>query len=953
MLPIRPSQWVGRRAELAVLRTALETLDRGQGAIVWVEGEPGIGKSSLVTEALAVAGKPALEVGWGGADQLSGRLPLRVMQDCLQVRSSSPDPRRARAAGLMRSRRNGPIPGGDASANGIEVLLTLVDELCAAAPTVLVLDDLQWADEASLALWHQLATSISQLRLLLISTCRPTPRTPEMRQVRAAAERHGGRIVPLGPLVEKDVAAMVTAMVGASPGHELRRLTAQAAGNPLYVRELVDALLREQAVQVSPVAEVTPGTDQLPASLTAVLNDRFSSVSAETAQLLRTASLLGGRFAVSDLSVVTRRPAVDLAANLREAVAASIVEDSGAEVAFRHPLIRQALYENMPAALRTALHAEAARELAATGADVLSVAQQLSAARRPGADWARSWLIEAAPVLTARAPRLAAELLRWQLDEMPVGDEGWDALITGLVRALLAVGAHQDAVSQASRALAVLTDPARQGEASWMLAHAQVSAGHGVHAAISTIRQALGLAGLPLVWKARLLALLSMLERGISSFAVADSIAHQALAVAEQAADPSATAQALTDLWLTNSVARDHARALDCIGRALAVMSDDRAHDDLRAAALDARTFTLQNLDEWPRAEQSLRQAREFALRAGRPDRVTWSSAAVLRYWLGQWDDALTELGSDATEAPGLIDSYLSFLRERWSALLIHGVAALIAVRREEPAMAGRHLREGLALPIESLTDRENRDFLVAAHAISLEQAGDAGQAVLRLAELLPRRQDEMTLVYQWLPDLVRLALATGDRPMAQAAASACQQEAAAGSRSARAAAASLRCHGLLESDPERLHEAVAHYRAVGPAAELPAALEDLAVTLAGRGHENDARAALQEAVALFEGMGARWDIHRAEGRLRTRGIRRRVQSRRGPRAVTGWESLTPTEVKVAALVGRGDSTTDIARDLFLSRRTVQTYISHILTKLDAASRVDIAREALRRGVSP
>jgi DNA-binding CsgD family transcriptional regulator len=944
-------RWVAREQELAVLGAAMLALDRGEGTVVWVEGEPGIGKSSLVAEALAAGAQPGWDLGWGGADQLT-RLPLRVMQDCLQVRSSSADPRRAHAADLLRSQQQA-LSGGDASANGIEVLLTLADDLCAAAPTVLVLDDLQWADEASLTVWHQLASSISQLRLLLIGTCRPVPRSPEVLAARTSVVRRGGQLVSLGPLAETDVAAMVTGIIGASPGDGLRRLTAQAAGNPLYVRELVDALVREQALQISPVAEVVLPSDQLPASLTAVLDDRLMSVSAGTAQLLRTAALLGGRFAVIDLAVVLRQPASALAASLQEAVAAGIVDGAGTELAFRHPLIRQALYESMPQALRTALHAEAARELAAAGADPLSVAQQLSAAGRPGSGWARDWLTGCVPALTTRAPQLAVELVRRELHETPGGTQAWEALITGLVRALMAVGDHQEAVSQAGRALTAMTDPARRGETSWMLAHAQVSAGHGNHPAIVTIRQALALAGLPRMWQARLLALLSMLERGVSSFEVADSIARDALAAAEEARDPSATAQASTSLWLTRSVARDHATALACIDRALAVMGDDRGHDDLRAAALDARTFTLQNLDEWPRAELSLRQAREFALRAGRPDRVTWSSAAVLRYWLGQWDDALAELGSDATDTPSLVDSMLSFLRERWSALLIHGVAALIAVRREQRTAAGQHLRDGLALLSQSLTDRENRDFLVAAHALSLEQSGDPRQGMLRLAELIPRREDEMTLVHQWLPDLVRLALTVGDRPMALAAAKACQQEAEAGGRPARAAAASLRCHGLLESDPERLHEAVAHYRTVGPAVELPAALEDLAVVLAERSDETAARAALNEAAGLYEGMGARWDIRRAEGRLRPHGIRRGVRSKRGPRVTTGWEALTPTELKIAALVARGDSTADIARSMFLSRRTVQTYISHILTKLDAQSRVDIAREALRHGDLP
>jgi DNA-binding CsgD family transcriptional regulator len=944
MWPIRPPQWVGREQELTVLRAAAEALGRGEGTVIWVEGEPGIGKSALVAEALAAAVQPEWDAGWGGADQLT-RLPLRVMQDCLQVRLDSPDPRRAHAAGLLRQG----FSDGDASGNGIEVLLALADELCAAAPTVLVVDDLQWADEASLAVFHQLAAAISQLRLLLVATCRPAVRRPEVRQVRAAAVRRGGQVLTLGPLPGTDVTALVAAMVGAPPGDGLRRLTAEAAGNPLYVRELVDSLLREQQVRVDPVAEVTRRPEQLPVSLAEMLEDRLTSVPDETAQLLRTAALLGGRFAVTDLAVVLRRRVSDLADGLQEAVAAGIVDGSGAELVFRHPLIRQALYQSMPEALRTALHAEAARELAATGADPLSVAQQLSSAALAGAGlagghWTRNWLLQAAPALVARAPRLAVELLRRELRETPAADEAADALSVSLIRALAAVGDSAEAAEQARRALAVMADPARRGEASWLLAVAQVSLGHRDVSRV--IRPALEEAGLPRLWQARLLALLALLERDTTGLAAADSLAARALAAAEEAGDPSATAQALHVLWLTRSVGRDHASALGFIDRALQVVGEDPGRADLRAVALDARTFTLQNLDQWPQAELTLRQAREFALRTGRPDRATWANAAVQGYWLGQWDDALAELGSDTTDVPGLM---YSFLRDRGSARLVYGVSALIAGRREQRALADQHLREGLALPIENLTDRENRDFLLAAHALSLEQRGETGPAMLRLAELIPRQDNEMTLVYQWLPDLVRLALAAGDRQLALAAARACQQEAAAGTRPA---AAALRCYGLLESDPDRLAQAAAHYRTVGPALELPAALEDLAVVLAERGRNEEAGAALNEAVGLYGGMQARWDVRRAGTRLRAFGVRR-VRARRAPAPVAGWAALTPTELKVATLVARGDSTPDIARSLFLSRRTVQTYISRILTKLDAQSRVDIVREAFRQGVSP
>jgi DNA-binding CsgD family transcriptional regulator len=949
----RPPHWVGRAQELGAVSAAVADLRGGVGSVVWIEGEPGIGKSSLVAEALA-ANDPGLDISWAMADQLTERLPLRVMLDCLQVRPGSPDPRRAHAADLLRKRQLSLLADASPSATGVEVLVTLVDELCAAASTVMVIDDLQWADEASLIVWHQLAASIGQLRLLLIGTCRPTPRRPEVEQVRRAVGRRGDALITLEPLPETDVADLVTAMVGAPPADSLRRLTAQAAGNPLYVCELVDALMREQAVQVRPAAQVALAGEQLPVSLVGVLTDRLSSVSPDTAQLLRAAALLGGGFAATDLAVVLGHPVSDLAAGLQEAVAAGILAGSGTQLVFRHPLIRQALYESMPLTLRTALHAEAARELAAAGADPLSVAQQLSAATGGGATgggagWSVEWLTQVAPALTARAPQLAVELLQRELDETPIGGDAWDSLMTGLLWALLAAGSYPEAVRQAGWALTLMTDTARRAETYWMLAHAQVSVGSGDNA-IVTIKQALAPADLPGKWQARMLALLSMLERGATGLGAADSIARQALTAAEEAGDPSATAQALHDLWLTQSIGRDHIAALNSIDRALRVIGDDPGHMELRAVALDARGFSLQSLDEWPRAELALRDAREFALRTGRPDRATWASAAVLRYWLGQWDDALAELGSEAADSPGLM---YSFLRERWSALLIHGVSALIAGRRDQRTTASQQLRQGLALPIENVTDLENRDFLVAAHALALEQSGETPQAMATLASILTRQDNEMTLTHQWLPDLVRLALATGDGQLAQDAARACQVEAAAETRPARAAAASLRCRGLLDTDPSPLRDAVAHYRAVGPAIELPTALEDLAVVLAERGSDEEAKAALNEAASLYEGLQARWDIRRAEGRLRPYGIRRGPRGRGTQRATSGWAALTPTEVKVAALVARGDSTSDIARSLYLSRRTVQTYISRILTKLDAKSRVEIVAEALRRGVSP
>ena len=757
MWPIdRPAKWVGRERELAVLRAAVQGLSRGQGSLFWVEGEPGIGKSSLVAEALAETSAQRWDIGWGVADEFTERLPLRVMLDCLEVRAGSPDRRRAQAAELLRGHRAGLFANGDGPAAGVEVLVALANELCAAAPVVMMIDDVQWADEASLLVWHELAASIDQLRLLLIGTCRLSARRPEVQRVRSAVARRGGQVLALEPLAETDVAALVRGMLGSPPGHVLRRLTAQAAGNPLYVRELVDALIREGALRATDAAEISVAAERVPASLAVVLMDRLGSVPGVTEQMLRMAALLGGRFAVTDLAVLLRRPASDLTAGLQEAVTAGILVSSGPELAFRHPLIQQALYESMPTAVRSALHAEAAQALAAASADALTVAQQLFSAGLPGGDWARKWLIQVARALTTRAPRLAAELLQREVSAMPAGQSAPGELMVSLLRALLAAGSYPDAIRLAVRALRTMTDPGQRAEAYWVLIRAQDGTGR-VGDAVVTARQALASAELPRTWQARLLAMLSMLERAATGdLDAADSSARLALAAGQEAGDAFATAHALTDLWLIHSVRRDHAAALGCVDQALSVLGEDASHADLRSFALDGRIFTLENLDRWPEAELTLRQAREVAQRSGSPDGATWAVAAVLRYWLGQWDDALAELGPDEQDAAGLT---YSFLRERWSALLVHGVAALIAGRRDQRSVASQQLRRGLALPV-ARPSRPGEPGLPGRRprAWRWSKSGDIRRRSGCWPAILPRPDGEMTLIHQWLPDLVRLA---------------------------------------------------------------------------------------------------------------------------------------------------------------------------------------------------
>ena len=950
MWPVdRPGVWVGRHEELSVLQAAVESVGRGEGSVVWVEGEPGIGKSALLAAGVEHARHAGWNVFWGTADQPSQRLPLRVVLDCLQVRQESADPRRVAIAEYLRHHRPSVFAINDVTYTAAEMLLGLVDELCAESPTVMVVDDLHWADEASLTVWHRLTLAVSQLPLLLIGACHPVPRRPEVQELRATVRRRCGTVIPVGPLGETEVDELVTRMVGAPPEGPIVPLLASAMGNPLYLRELIVALGSERILATGSAAtdisaDVLAG---IPPSFAAALSDRLSFMPTRTMEMLRAATLLCREFAVTDLAVLLHRPAIELTADLQDVLAAGIIDDVNSHLAFRHPLIRQALYDSMPMAVRAALHRDAARTLAAANTDPLVVVRQLLAAGRPGDAWARRWVVDAAPAVAARAPELAVELLQNELNEVRVHDRDWVVLTMALARILLELGRNAESVMRARQAVFVAVDPASRGEIHWLLARSLFSMGSHDQA-VEAVERALQQADIPGVWRARLLASLAMLQRArTGDLDAADSIARQALRAGEEAADTFATAYALVSLCLTHSVRRDHVTALDCIDRALGALEEGPDHADLRTFILDCRIFTMQNLDHWSEAEATLAQARELA-RGDDPGSATPSvTAAVLMYWLGHWDDAQAEL-SPLNE--DLSELTYSGLRERGPALLWHGVAALIAARRDDRHSAAHALTAGLALPILTAADRENSDFLIAANALVAEQDGDPARALSILSALLQRRAGEMTLVHQWMPDVVRLGLAVGDRPTALVALRTCQAEAAAESKQARAMAASSRCEGLFNRDPAALRQAVTHYRAVGPAVDLAGALEDLAVVLADRGEADESRAVLNEAVDRYGDLGAVWDMGRAERRLRALGVRRGVRSPRSRRAAFGWEALTPTELKIANHIAQGHSTPKIAEVMYLSRRTVQTHISHILTKLDARSRVEIAREAFRRG---
>jgi hypothetical protein len=257
---------VGRDQETGTLVGLVAEVARGRGSSVLIEGEPGIGKSTLVRTALADPAGTACQVYWGAGDELGQALPLLPLVEGLRVREPSSNPRRHMIVRLMQGEFTADR-GADISAALSEQLLALVAEQCATSPTVLVVDDLQWADPATVALWRRMARAAPTLPLLLIGMMRPVPQRDDLLALRNMPEV--STRLQLTGLADGDVDELIAALAGGRPDASLLRLAEGAAGNPLYLTELIAALGRGASLTVTSAARgsMRTGPDSLAAAM--------------------------------------------------------------------------------------------------------------------------------------------------------------------------------------------------------------------------------------------------------------------------------------------------------------------------------------------------------------------------------------------------------------------------------------------------------------------------------------------------------------------------------------------------------------------------------------------------------------------------------------------------------------------------------------------------------------
>jgi DNA-binding CsgD family transcriptional regulator len=910
---------VGRESELARLRELTRLVADGRGGLAWVRGEPGIGKSALV-DAVAVAAREAgCAVHRGVGDELTQAFPLRLMADAFGVSARAEDTAKTRIAKLLRGEDTG---AADPVLAAGERLLELVDRLCVNGPVVLITEDLHAADEPSLLLWNRLARAVDQIPLLLLGSSRPAPYRATVARLHDLT-RERGEAVELGPLSDDDANHVAARLLDTMPGPRLRRELARAGGNPLYVRELVDSLTRDGLVGDG---EFHGESGAVPESLAVAIGGRLRFPSAGTADVLRIAALLGKDFGVDELAIVTGRSVAELSTVVEEAIAAGAVRAVGTRLAFRHEVIRQVLVGQASAATVESLHSHLAKELAAAGRGVEVVARHLLAASRNSERWVAEWLAEVPEAMLYAAPQVAVELLG-----RAIRDDGprWAVLAGRAAQVLYWLG-RDDEAARLARDVTRRTDDVALAATMTILSIRSAGRAGRVEEALALAAEPVA-DGVPPHLRARLTAWSAIMFASFGQVDRAADTAREALDLATGSGDRLALGYALH----ASTLAADAPTAVDRIDRALSELGEDPESTDLRLLLTNNRLTYLALLGRWDDAEAALPPALVLAERAGTFRAASLlATAAEVGYMHGNWDDALVHLSGIDAE-----------FRGNRANLNPSALGALIALHRGDRTVADEWL-SAAGDSFAELTRLPSNWRLAAAWSLAAEVAGEPRDALARLAPLLEQSHVPGQRTRQELmPHLVRLALSVGDRDLADSVVALCQADADADPQADRIAAA--RCsQALRDGDAEGLLAAATRYGEHGWPLQQALALEEAAVLLAEADDPGRARTAFTAALNVYHLLGAAWDLRRVEARLRPFGIRRGPRSLRR-RAATGWEALTPAETRVASLVGRGMSNPDIANELFLSRRTVQTHVSNILAKLGLRSRVEIMRASV------
>ncbi len=948
---------VGREQEQQLAEQLLGEAVDGAPRVAFVTGEPGIGKTSLLQELAERAEERGCLALRGSAAEFERELPFGLVVDALDEYLGSLDPQAfsrlasedlSEVAGVfpaLRSLQPG-SPGPTTAAERFRAhhaVRDLIERLAGRQPLVLILEDLHWADGASVELVSHLLRRPPQAPVLVVASYRTgqADRGLETAIAAAAANSETVRLVELGPLTPSAAGELVDA-AGAA---ELEQLYRASGGNPFYMLQL--------ARSGSDGADgARRGTEVPPAVVAAILAE-LDGLAPDARRFAEAAAVAGDPFEL-DLAIAAagvEEPealdAIDMLVARDLARPAEVPRRFG----FRHPLVRSAVYESTAAGVRLAAHGRAAAALAERGAPASSRAHHVAQSARHGDTAAVAVLREAGEGAAQRAPASAAQWFEIALGLLPASAPASErvALLMALAGAKAATGAFEDARAALLESIELTPGDSEALRISLIGACAGVEQLLGHHREAHE-RLTTALARLPDPASTQTVELLIHLSTGHfyrQDYPAMRDASARALAAAEVLDDTpliAASSAALTAaLAFIGGQPGTDAQRIAAAGQVDA-MSDDELALRLDAVAnlCAAELYLDRFADAGRHAERGLAIAQATGQAEVSPFLIPVLGTVL--QMLGSLDEAVRVL-DEASEAARLSGNVQALA---WN-LLNHANAALYVgdletARRvaQESVDITRHLDHSLV-----------STYAGANQCFVLNAAGEHERAIAAVTE--SAGGEDLPLIpggwrANYFEAITRSRVALGQVEAARTAAAGAAAVAErtgttfSGAMAARAAAALA----LAEGDPDRAAEQalLAATRCDEVEARMEAAISR---TLAGRalgaaGRQDEAIAVLEQAAREFESYGAVRYRQEAEQELRRLGRQVHRRSAPGKPGGAGVDTLTQREAEIAALVTDRKTNPEIAAELFLSVKTIETHLRNIFRKLDVASRVEVAR---------
>ena len=428
-----PAPLRGRDEELERIGERISAARSGIGSVVTIAGDPGLGKTRLLEEAARIARRIGVRFTYAAADPSESVVPLSSLMTAL---FEGGDPLVDRSA--LKELRALPERYWL-----IQELGMLLEEAALSAPLCVCLDDLQWADGATVTALRLLPTRLAPMPIVWVGALRPGQASPELRAALAELDERGADRIALQPLDDVAVTQIVMDIVGAEPTPDLLEVTESAKGVPFFLEELLFGLLEEGLIRVEN-GEARLVEARLPARFRESMLQRLDRLSDSARTTALVASVLGRDFGFEDLALMREVSPGGLLDPVEELTRADILIETPTGLGFRHDITRQAVRDSLPASARRALERQAVAVLLSGGALPIEVAAQLAASAEPGDESAANTLRQAAHGLASSDPGVAADLSQKALEVTPEDGSGRAALIAETALLLHAAGRAEE-----------------------------------------------------------------------------------------------------------------------------------------------------------------------------------------------------------------------------------------------------------------------------------------------------------------------------------------------------------------------------------------------------------------------------------------------------------------------------------------------------------------------------